>query len=157
MNGLALALNEKGYVVTGSDDVVFEPSKSNLAAKGLLPEAFEWFPERIHDKLNAVILGMHAKKDNPELLKAIEFKIPVFSCPEFLYGQSKNKTRMVIGELHGKTAIISMILHVLDYLNKQADYMAGISQNRNAPLIHLANENDFAVFEGGEYYGNRCR
>jgi UDP-N-acetylmuramate: L-alanyl-gamma-D-glutamyl-meso-diaminopimelate ligase len=113
--------------------------------------------EKIHDKLDAVILGMHAKKDNPELLKAIEFRIPIFSYPEFLYEQSKNKTRMVVGGLHGKTTITSMILYVLNYHDKQVDYMAGALQNRNAPLVHLTNENDFAVFEGDEYRGNRCQ
>ncbi len=151
MHGLALALHEKGDVVTGSDDVIFEPSKSNLAAKGLLPEAFGWFPEKIHGKLDAVILGMHAKKDNPELLKAIESGIPIFSYPEFLYEQSKNKTRVVIGGSHGKTTITSMVLHVLGYHEKEVDYMAGALQDRNAPLVHLTNENDFAIFEGDEY------
>ncbi len=151
MHGLALALHEKGDVVTGSDDVIFEPSKSNLAAKGLLPEAFGWFPEKIHGKLDAVILGMHAKKDNPELLKAVESGIPIFSYPEFLYEQSKNKTRVVIGGSHGKTTITSMVLHVLGYHEKEVDYMAGALQDRNAPLVRLTNENDFAVFEGDEY------
>jgi len=151
MHGLALALHEKGDIVTGSDDVIFEPSKSNLDAKGLLPEQFGWFPEKIHGKLDAVILGMHAKKDNPELLKAIDSGIPIFSYPEFLYEQSKNKTRVVIGGSHGKTTITSMILHVLDYHGKEVDYMAGALQDRNAALVHLTNENDFAVFEGDEY------
>lgn len=151
MHGLALALHEKGDAVTGSDDIIFEPSKTNLANKGLLPGSFGWFPEKIHSKLDAVILGMHAKKDNPELLKAVESGVPIFSYPEFLYEQSKNKTRVVIGGSHGKTTITSMVLHVLGYHEKEVDYMAGALQDRNAPLVRLTNENDFAVFEGDEY------
>ncbi|MGB5436084.1 MAG: Mur ligase domain-containing protein, partial [Maribacter sp.] len=111
MHNLALALHHKGYHISGSDDVIFEPSKGRLAAKGLLPETFGWFPEKIHRGLDAVILGMHAKPDNPELLKAQELGVTLYSYPEFLYEQSKNKTRVVIGGSHGKTTITSMILH----------------------------------------------
>lgn len=151
MHGLALALHKKGDIVTGSDDVIFEPAKSNLAAKGLLPKEMGWFLEKIHDKIDAVILGMHAKKDNPELQQALAMDIPIFSYPEFLYEQSKNKTRVVIGGSHGKTTITSMVLHVLGYHEKEVDYMAGALQDRNAPLVYLTKENDFAVFEGDEY------
>ena len=125
MHNLALALHHKGYVITGSDDVIFEPSKGRLEAKGLLPKAFGWYPEKIHQGLDAVILGMHAKPNNPELLKAQEMGLKIYSYPEFLYEQSKHKTRVVIGGSHGKTTITSMILHVLDYHDKPVDYMVG--------------------------------
>ena len=123
MHNLALALADKGYEVTGSDDVIFEPSKSRLAAKGILPDEFGWFPDKIHSGLDAVILGMHAKADNPELLRAQEIGVPIYSYPEFLYEQSKDKTRVVIGGSHGKTTITSMILHVLQYCDIDVDYM----------------------------------
>jgi UDP-N-acetylmuramate: L-alanyl-gamma-D-glutamyl-meso-diaminopimelate ligase len=103
MHNLALALEHKGYEITGSDDIIFEPSKSRLHAKGLLPEEFGWFPEKIHKGLNAIVLGMHAKADNPELLRAQELGLTIYSYPEFLYEQSKNKTRVVIGGSHGIT------------------------------------------------------
>ncbi len=151
MHNLALALEHKGYTVTGSDDVIFEPSKSRLAAKGLLPESFGWFPEKIHEKLDAVILGMHAKADNPELLKAQELGVAIYSYPEFLYEQSKNKTRVVIGGSHGKTTITSMILHVLNYHDKQVDYMVGAQLDGFERMVHLTEENDFIVLEGDEY------
>ena len=125
MHNLALALHHKGYIVTGSDDVIFEPSKGRLADKGLLPTEFGWFPEKINKNLDAVILGMHAKPDNPELLKAQELGITIYSYPEFLYQQSKDKTRVVIGGSHGKTTITSMILHVLNYHGIEVDYMVG--------------------------------
>ena len=105
MHNLALALHEKGYEITGSDDDIFEPSKSRLAAKGLLPDAMGWYPERIDPSLDAIILGMHAKKDNPELISAQELDLTIYSYPEFLYEQSKEKTRVVIGGSHGKTTI----------------------------------------------------
>ena len=126
MHNLALALHNKGYQVTGSDDTVFEPSKSRLEAKGLLPKAFGWFPEKITSSLDAIVLGMHAKADNPELLKAQELGLKIYSYPEFLYEQSKHKTRVVIGGSHGKTTITSMILHVMHYHNRDVDYMVGL-------------------------------
>src|SRR5690606_28827536 len=118
MHNLALALHQKGETVTGSDDEVFEPSKTRVKNKGLLPETEGWFPEKITSKIDAVILGMHAKADNPELLKAKELDLKIYSYPEFLYEQSKNKTRVVIGGSHGKTTITSMILHVMNYNGK---------------------------------------
>lgn len=151
MHNLALALEHKGYAITGSDDVIFEPSKSRLADKGLLPEPFGWFPEKIHSGLDAVILGMHAKSDNPELLKAQELGVSIYSYPEFLYEQSKNKTRVVIGGSHGKTTITSMILHVLKYHNKDVDYMVGAQLDGFDRMVHLTEENDFIVLEGDEY------
>src|SRR5690606_36364996 len=107
MHNLAIALHNKGYHVTGSDDEIFEPSKSRLNAKGLLPATYGWFPEKITTGLGAVVLGMHAKADNPELLKAQELRLKIYSYPEFLYEQSKHKTRVVIGGSHGKTTITS--------------------------------------------------
>ena len=151
MHNLALALHHKGYTITGSDDVIFEPSRSRLDDKGLLPETFGWFPEKIHAGLDAVILGMHAKADNPELLKAKELGLTIYSYPEFLYEQSKNKTRVVIGGSHGKTTITSMILHVLNYHNKPVDYMVGAQLDGFNRMVHLTEENDFIVLEGDEY------
>ncbi|WP_299431325.1 Mur ligase family protein [uncultured Maribacter sp.] len=151
MHNLALALEHKGYKITGSDDVIFEPSKSRLTSKGLLPESFGWFPEKIHAGLDAVILGMHAKEDNPELLKAKELGVTIYSYPEFLYEQSKNKTRVVIGGSHGKTTITSMILHVLNYHDVNVDYMVGAQLEGFDRMVHLTEENDFIVLEGDEY------
>ncbi len=151
MHNLALALHHKGYIITGSDDVIFEPSKSRLHDKGILPETFGWFPEKIHMNLDAVILGMHAKPDNPELLKAQELGMKIYSYPEFLYEQSKNKTRVVIGGSHGKTTITSMILHVLNYHDRQVDYMVGAQLEGFDRMVHLTAENDFIVLEGDEY------
>ncbi len=151
MHNLALALQHKGYQITGSDDVIYEPSKSRLQAKSLLPEAFGWYPEKITANLDAVILGMHAKQDNPELKKAQEIGVPIYSYPEFLYEQSKNKTRVVIGGSHGKTTITSMILHVLNYHDKKADFMVGAQLEGFERMVHLTEENDFIVLEGDEY------
>ncbi|MEZ4971396.1 MAG: Mur ligase family protein [Flavobacteriaceae bacterium] len=151
MHNLALALHHKGYLVTGSDDIIFEPSKSRLEAEGLLPEQFGWFPEKLNPDLDAVILGMHAKADNPELLKAQELGLKIFSYPEFLYEQSKNKTRVVIGGSHGKTTITSMILHVLHYHDISVDFMVGAQLEGFDRMVHLTEENDFIVLEGDEY------
>jgi UDP-N-acetylmuramate: L-alanyl-gamma-D-glutamyl-meso-diaminopimelate ligase len=151
MHNLALALHNKGYQVTGSDDAIFEPSKSRLEKKGLLPIEFGWFPEKITADIEAIILGMHAKADNPELLKAQELGLKIYSYPEFLYEQSKNKTRVVIGGSHGKTTITSMILHVMHYHNIEVDYMVGAQLEGFDTMVHLTHENDFIVLEGDEY------
>jgi UDP-N-acetylmuramate: L-alanyl-gamma-D-glutamyl-meso-diaminopimelate ligase len=151
MHNLALALHNKGYQVTGSDDEIFEPSKSRLNAKGLLPESFGWFPEKIDADLNAIVLGMHAKADNPELLKAQELRLKIYSYPEFLYEQSKYKTRVVIGGSHGKTTITSMILHVMHYHDKDVDYMVGAQLEGFDVMVKLTETNDFMVLEGDEY------
>ena len=151
MHNLALALHYKGYHVTGSDDEIFEPSKSRLAAKGLLPETYGWFPEKITKELDAIVLGMHAKADNPELLKAQELGLKIYSYPEFLYEQSKDKTRVVIGGSHGKTTITSMILHVMNYHNREVDYMVGAQLDGFDVMVKLTEENDFIVLEGDEY------
>ena len=151
MHNLALALHNKGYNVTGSDDTIFEPSKSRLDAKGLLPEAFGWYPEKITSDLDAIVLGMHAKADNPELIKAQELGVKIYSYPEFLYEQAKNKTRVVIGGSHGKTTITSMILHVMHYHDRDVDYMVGAQLEGFDVMVKLTEENDFMVLEGDEY------
>ena len=151
MHNLALALHNKGYQVTGSDDAIFEPSRTRLEKKGLLPQVMGWFPEKITNDIDAVILGMHAKADNPELLKAQQLGLKIYSYPEFLYEQSKNKTRVVIGGSHGKTTITSMILHVMHYHNIHVDYMVGAQLEGFDTMVHLTEENDFIVLEGDEY------
>ena len=151
MHNLAIALHNKGYQVTGSDDTIHDPSKSRLEKKGLLPEAFGWFPEKITSDLDVIILGMHAKKDNPELLKAQDMGLKIYSYPEFLYEQSKDKTRVVIGGSHGKTTITSMILHVLAYHDREVDYMVGAQLEGFETMVHLTTENEFMVLEGDEY------
>lgn len=151
MHNLAIALHNKGYKVTGSDDTIFDPSKSRLEAKGLLPETFGWFPEKITTNLDAIVLGMHAKADNPELLKAQSLGLKIYSYPEFLYEQSKHKTRVVIGGSHGKTTITSMILHVMHYHNKDVDYMVGAQLEGFDVMVKLTENNDFIVLEGDEY------
>ncbi len=151
MHNLAIALHQKGYQVTGSDDAIFEPSKSRLHKYGLLPAETGWDGSKITSDIKSVILGMHAKSDNPELLKAQELGIEIFSYPEYLYEQSKLKTRVVIGGSHGKTTITSMILHVLHYHNKEVDYMVGAQLEGFETMVHLTEENDFMVLEGDEY------
>ncbi|WP_416440129.1 UDP-N-acetylmuramate--L-alanine ligase [Leeuwenhoekiella sp. A16] len=151
MHNLALALNQKGYIVTGSDDTIFEPSKTRLKNAGLLPEEYGWFPEKISGDLDAVILGMHAKADNPELLQAQELGVKIYSYPEFLYEQSKDKTRVVIGGSHGKTTITSMILHVLHYHGHEVDFMLGAQLEGFDTMVHLTEDNDFILLEGDEY------
>ncbi len=151
MHNLAIALHKKGYQVTGSDDTIFEPSKSRLDKHGLLPQKFGWFPEKLSAATDVVILGMHAKKDNPELLQAKELGVKIYSYPEFLFEQSKNKTRVVIGGSHGKTTITSMILHVLHYHDREVDYMVGAQLEGFDTMVHLTEENDFIVLEGDEY------
>ncbi len=151
MHNLALALNDKGYEISGSDDVIFEPSKSRLEAAGILPDEIGWFPERITEDLDAVIIGMHAKADNPELERALALNIKQYSYPEFLYEQSKYKTRVVIGGSHGKTTITSMILHVMHYFDREVDFMVGAQLEGFDRMVHLTEENDFIVLEGDEY------
>jgi UDP-N-acetylmuramate: L-alanyl-gamma-D-glutamyl-meso-diaminopimelate ligase len=151
MHNLALALFEKGYQISGSDDTIFEPSKSRLQKKGLLPDTFGWFPEKITTDLDAIVLGMHAKADNPELIKAKALGLTIYSYPEFLYQQSKNKTRVVIGGSHGKTTITSMILHVMNYHQIDVDYMVGAQLEGFDTMVKLTEHNEFMVLEGDEY------
>ncbi|WP_128330685.1 UDP-N-acetylmuramate--L-alanine ligase [Apibacter sp. HY039] len=151
MHNLALALVNKGYQITGSDDAIFEPSRSRLENHGILPEKMGWFPEKITSDLDAVILGMHAHEDNTELIKAQELGIKIYSYPEFLYEQSKNKTRVVIAGSHGKTTITSMILHVLNYHHKEVDYMVGAQLEGFDTMVKLTHDNEFIILEGDEY------
>lgn len=151
MHNLALALHDKGYHVTGSDDAIFEPSLSRLQKKGLLPVELGWHPEKITADLDAVIVGMHARTDNPELLRAQELGLKIFSYPEFLYEQSKNKTRVVIGGSHGKTTITSMILHVMRYHGVDVDYMVGAQLEGFDNMVRLTDGAEFMLLEGDEY------
>lgn len=151
MHNLALALHAKGDVVTGSDDAIFEPSKTRLAKQGLLPEQEGWYTEKITADIDAVILGMHAKEDNPELIKAKELGLKIYSYPEFIYEHAKNKTRVVIGGSHGKTTITSMVLHVLNYHGVEVDYLVGAQLEGFDRMVNLTDENDFMLIEGDEY------
>ncbi|PKP42673.1 MAG: peptidoglycan synthetase [Bacteroidetes bacterium HGW-Bacteroidetes-12] len=151
MHNLAIALHLKGYNVSGSDDEIFEPSRSRLAKHNLLPENIGWCIDKIHPKLDAIILGMHARADNHELVKAKELEIPVFSYPEYLYEQSKDKIRIVIGGSHGKTTITSMILHVLNKLKIDSDYMVGAQLKGFETMVKLSKEAKYIVLEGDEY------
>ncbi|MFI2741232.1 UDP-N-acetylmuramate--L-alanine ligase [Zhouia sp. PK063] len=151
MHNLAIALQDKGYTVSGSDDIIYEPSKTRLQQHGLLPEAFGWFPDKITHSIDAIILGMHARKDNPELLKAEALGLKIYSYPEFLYEQSKFKTRVVIAGSHGKTTITSMILHVLNYHDIEVDYMVGAQLEGFDNMVKLSDDSEFMVLEGDEY------
>ena len=151
MHNLAIALSRKGYKVTGSDDEIFEPSASRLKKQGIFPESIGWNQNNISFDLDAVILGMHARADNPELLKAKELGINVFSYPEYLYQQSINKKRIVIGGSHGKTTITSMILHVVSKLNIDVDYMVGAQLEGYDCMVKLTDSSPFMILEGDEY------
>src|SRR5690606_35513198 len=145
------ALAKKGFQVTGSDDAVFEPSRSRLQKYGLLPERMGWNEENIDPSLDAVILGMHARPDNPELLKAQHLGVKIYSYPEYIYEQSKDKLRVVIGGSHGKTTITSMIMHVLRTLNKDFDYLVGAQLEGFETMVRLTNEAPMMIIEGDEY------
>lgn len=151
MHNLAIALHLKGYKVTGSDDEIFEPSKSRLNKYSLLPDSFGWNAERISNDIDEIILGMHARKDNPELLKAQELGIKIYSYPEYLYEQSKNKQRIVIGGSHGKTTITAMILHVFQNIGIACDYMVGAKLEGFEVMVKLTDEAKYMVIEGDEY------
>lgn len=151
MHNLAIALHRKGYYVTGSDDQIFEPSRSRLAKEGILPEAEGWHPEKITEHLDAIILGMHARENNPELKRAEELGLKIFSYPEYLYEQAKDKERVVIGGSHGKTSITAMILHVLHKLQIDTDYMVGAQLEGFDCMVRLSDTAEIAVFEGDEY------
>lgn len=151
MHNLAIALSRKRFKVTGSDDEIFEPSKGRLKKQGILPEAIGWDTSRITEDLDAVILGMHARADNPELHRAKELNLPIFSYPEYIYEQSKNKKRLVIGGSHGKTTITSMILHALHVLEIATDYMVGAQLEGYDCMVKLTAENEVIILEGDEY------
>ncbi len=151
MHNMALALHEKGFIVTGSDDEINEPSKSRLAMAGLLPEQIGWFPDKIKGDLNAVILGMHAREDNPELIRARQMGLKIYSYPEYIYEATKDKTRIVIGGSHGKTTITAMILHVMHYHKIETDYLVGAQLEGFNTMVNLTNTSKYAVIEGDEY------
>jgi UDP-N-acetylmuramate: L-alanyl-gamma-D-glutamyl-meso-diaminopimelate ligase len=151
MHNLALALHESGYQVSGSDDEIFEPSKGRLQKAGLLPEQIGWHPERVSSDLDAVILGMHARKDNPELARARDLGLKIYSYPEYLYECSKDKIRVVIGGSHGKTSITSMILHVLHENGIEVDYMVGAQLEGFNTMVRITERAKYMVLEGDEY------
>ena len=151
MHNLAIALSRKGANVTGSDDEIFEPSRSRLDRQGILPTTIGWNADKITPELDAVILGMHARKDNPELAKATELGIPIFSYPEYLYEQSKDKLRVVIGGSHGKTTITSMLLHAINEIGIDVDYMVGAQLEGYDCMVKLSEEAKIMILEGDEY------
>lgn len=152
MHNLAIAVSKKpNHVVTGSDDEIFEPSRGKLLAAGLLPPEMGWFPDRISKDLDAVIVGMHARADNPELLRAKELGIDIYSFPEYLYHQTRKKIRVVVGGSHGKTTTTAIILHVLQKLNRNADFMVGAQIEGFDTMVKLSYDSQLAVFEGDEY------
>jgi UDP-N-acetylmuramate: L-alanyl-gamma-D-glutamyl-meso-diaminopimelate ligase len=151
MHNLAIALQKKGYTVSGSDDEIFEPSRSRLDSCGLLPEKYGWYPEKITTDIDTVILGMHARSDNPELLKATESGIKIMSFPEFLYEQTKNKKRIVVAGSHGKTTTTAMIMHVFRTLGLKFDFMVGSSITGYETMVSLSDDSGIAVLEGDEY------
>lgn len=151
MHNLAIALHRKGYEVTGSDDEIFEPSRTRLKNEGILPDEIGWHPEKLDDSYESVILGMHARIDNPELIRAQELGIKVYSYPEYLYEQSKDKTRIVIGGSHGKTTITSMILHVMRQAGVETDYMVGAQLEGFDVMVRLSETAKYMVIEGDEY------
>lgn len=150
MHNLAIALSLKGYSVTGSDDEIFEPAKSNLDRFSLLPPSLGWHEEKITTALDAVVLGMHAKADNPELVKAKTLGIKIYSFPEFLYEQSKHKTRVVIGGSHGKTTITAMIMHILKKNNVDFDYAVGAKLQGFDIMVRLSESAPVMILEGDE-------
>jgi UDP-N-acetylmuramate: L-alanyl-gamma-D-glutamyl-meso-diaminopimelate ligase len=150
MHQLAIALKRKGYQITGSDDEIFEPAKSNLASEGILPANVGWDEKNIHPELNAAILGMHAKGDNPELQKAKQLDLPVYSFPEYIFKESKDKTRVVIGGSHGKTTTTAMIMHVLRLAGKDFDYLVGARLDGFDQSVNITDA-PVIICEGDEY------
>ncbi|NCI46475.1 UDP-N-acetylmuramate--L-alanine ligase [Sediminibacterium soli] len=150
MHQLAIALHKKGYRVTGTDDEIFEPARGNLAAEGLLPDTIGWDTGLITKDIDAVILGMHAKSDNPELLKARELGLTIYSFPEYIYHESRNKKRIVVGGSHGKTTTTSMIMHVLKTLGRDFDYLVGARVQGFEQSVDIT-EAPLIVCEGDEY------
>jgi len=152
MHNLALAVAQKeGYRVTGSDDEIFDPALTHLREAGLLPDEMGWHPERITPDIDAIILGMHAREDNPELVRARELGLKIYSFPEYLYEQTRDKIRIVVGGSHGKTTTTSMILYVLQRLGIEADYMVGAQIEGFERMVRLSDTAKYAVFEGDEY------
>ncbi len=150
MHNIALALHQNGHLVTGSDDEIYNPAKDRLAKVGILPEAYGWFPDKITTDLDCVILGMHARKDNPELLRAQELGVKIYSYPEFIYQHSKNKKRVVIAGSHGKTTTTSMIMHVLQFWKRDFDYLVGAMLEGFDTMVRLSDA-PVMIIEGDEY------
>ncbi|MEQ8624711.1 MAG: Mur ligase family protein [Vicingaceae bacterium] len=150
MHNMAIALHKKGFEVSGSDDEIFEPSKGRLEKYGLLPKKIGWDPDYINDSIDAIILGMHAKQDNPELKRAQELGLKIYSYPEYIYEQSRDKKRVVIGGSHGKTSITSMILHVLQFQKIDFDYMVGAQLEGFETMVSLSDA-PLIIIEGDEY------
>ncbi|HRH70217.1 MAG TPA: Mur ligase family protein [Flavobacteriales bacterium] len=151
MHNLAIALHQQGFDVTGSDDEIFEPSRSRLERLNLLPDKLGWDPLKIGSDTSAVILGMHARVDNPELKRAQELGIPVFSYPSYFHERTKDKTRVVIGGSHGKTTITSMIVHVLRHAGVEFDYLVGAQLDGFDCMVKLSEKSRVAIIEGDEY------
>ena len=151
MHNLAISLKLKGYEVTGSDDEIFDPAASHLKKYGIFPDHEGWNPACIRKELDAVIVGMHARADNPELLEAKRLGLRIYSYPEFLYEQAKDKIRVVVGGSHGKTTITSMILHVLHACGKDCDYMIGAQLEGFEVMTRLSDNAPCMVIEGDEY------
>jgi UDP-N-acetylmuramate: L-alanyl-gamma-D-glutamyl-meso-diaminopimelate ligase len=151
MHNLAITLHKKGYQVTGSDDEIFEPSRSRLLKYGLLPVKNGWNADIITEDIDVVILGMHARNDNPELIRARERKIRIMSFPEYLYDQTRNKKRIVVAGSHGKTTTTAMIMHVFRHLGIKFDYMVGSMIDGFETMVGLHDDSEIAVFEGDEY------
>ena len=151
MHNLAIALKLKGFSITGSDDAINDPSRSRLKKYNLLPKKEGWFSDKITSDIDAVVLGMHAKDDNPELLKARKIGLKIYSYPEFIFNQSKDKIRIVIGGSHGKTSITSLVLHVLSTLNIEYDYMVGAQLDGFEVMVKLSDTSKYIVLEGDEY------
>ncbi len=151
MHNLAITLKQLGYEVSGSDDKIYDPSRSRLEKYNLLPKDLGWFPELIDKQIDFIVLGMHAKKDNPELLKALDLDCKIYSYPELIFEFSKSKTRITIGGSHGKTTVSSMILHVLDFYDIKVDYLLGAQIEGFENMVHITDDNEFILIEGDEY------
>jgi UDP-N-acetylmuramate: L-alanyl-gamma-D-glutamyl-meso-diaminopimelate ligase len=151
MHNLALALQQQGHTVTGSDETIHEPSKTRLQQHGLLPVDIGWFPDKITVAIDVVIVGMHARSDNPELVKALELGLPVYSYPEYIYQQSRQKQRVVIAGSHGKTTITAIILHVLKHQNRVFDYWIGEPVTGFDTTVQLSSTAPIIIIEGDEY------
>ncbi|HPD65466.1 MAG TPA: Mur ligase family protein [Bacteroidia bacterium] len=151
MHSMAIAMYQQGHQVSGSDDEIFEPALGKLRRFGLLPPEKGWFAEKITKDIDIVVLGMHARADNPELLRAQELKLKIVSFPEFVYQNSVNKKRIVVAGSHGKTTITSMLMHVFRHCGKKFDYLVGSSVAGFENSFHLSNEADFIIIEGDEY------
>lgn len=151
MHNLAIALKLKGYEVSGSDDEIFSPAKERLEKYNILPDNVGWDEKKITKDLDAIILGMHAKEDNPELIKAKQLGLKIYSYPEFLYEMSKDKKRIVIGGSHGKTTTTAMILHAMQHCGIETDYMVGALLEGFEVMVKMTEEAEYMVLEGDEY------